>query len=46
MKWTVIGVLALIFLVAYFNLVQQIEIDSCLDAGGSYDYEVKVCNFE
>lgn len=45
-KWTATAVLALICLVSYLYLGQQIEIDSCLDSGGSYDHKIRACNFE
>ena len=29
----------------YDTLVQQIEIDKCLDNGGSFNHQVKECNY-
>jgi hypothetical protein len=40
--WAVIVVL---FFMGYDYLSVQVEIDRCLDAGGSYDYENKNCNY-
>lgn len=44
-KWAVVlGVVAIIIgLVVSFELPKQVNIDKCLDNGGSYDYERDEC---
>ena len=44
-KWAVfIGISAIILgLFFALDIPKQIEIDSCLDSGGSYDYEKEEC---
>ena len=44
-----IFVFPVLLAIAWFfacNPIQAARVDDCLDRGGSYDYEAKVCDFE
>lgn len=46
MKWTVVLVLCFLFgIVCAVWLVPFIQIDTCLDAGGAWDYEAAKCAY-
>lgn len=44
--WAVtLGVLAVVFgLVVAFDVPKHLEVDSCLDSGGRFDYEKGICD--
>ena len=37
--------LMLVIAIVVFTVKQYLSVDSCLDAGGAYDYELKECKF-
>jgi hypothetical protein len=42
----ILGIAAiLIGLVVTFDVPRHLQVDSCLDGGGSFDYEKNVCDF-
>ena len=41
-----LGVPAILVVIIYSNIIFQTRVDTCLDAGGSYNYQNCSCDFE
>ncbi len=47
LSWLVFGAISVIcFVFAWQEMEEFLAIDACLDAGGSFDYQTRACDFE